>query len=467
MKLSRFDSTDERRVLTAMIVDSVVLGTIVDRFKQKEISFPSKWGSLVASWCVKYFTQYSEAPKSNIASLFESWASKAKDQETVTLVERFLSKLSGDWETLAKESNSDYYIDLSAAFFNKVRLSNLVETLDGDLQSNEVAEALKRLNDFSKIEMGSGSTIDVMQDKDALEKAFNRQSDVLIQYPGALGNFFGDSLERDGFISFMAPEKRGKTFWLMDLAFRSVLQRRRTAFFAVGDMSQDQMLRRFAVRAARRPLKPGSIKLPTQLIVDPDSEMAEPIFDVKTYNDKLEYGRAWKAFQKACETKIKSHESYLKMSVHPNSSIDVAGIKNIIAGWVRRGWTPDVIVIDYADILAAPSGSGDESRQQTNATWKQLRSLSQSLHCLVVTATQSDADSYKATTLRRSNFSEDKRKIAHVTGMLGINATEQEQELGIYRLNWIALRESKYAESKCVYTAGCLDIANPAIQSSF
>jgi len=124
----------------------------------------------------------------------------------------------------------------------------------------------------------------------------------------------------------------------------------------------------------------------------------------------------------------------------------------------------DVVVIDYADILLMESG--DDNRNKINECWKQLRRLSQTWHCLVITATQSDAASYTAGTMGRQHFSEDKRKLAHVTGMIGLNQTEDEKEEAIMRLNWIARRESHYVERKCIYVVGCLPIANPAIKST-
>jgi hypothetical protein len=96
-----------------------------------------------------------------------------------------------------------------------------------------------------------------------------------------------------------------------------------------------------------------------------------------------------------------------------------------------------------------------------------MRRLSQENHVLVVTATQTDAKSYGVHTLRREHFSEDKRKFSHVTGIVGINQDPQEMELGVFRLNWIALREGSYSESRCCHVAGCLAIANPAIVSAW
>jgi len=125
------------------------------------------------------------------------------------------------------------------------------------------------------------------------------------------------------------------------------------------------------------------------------------------------------------------------------------------------------IVIDYADILAPPIKNAVESRDQINATWKMMSKMRQELHCLVVTATQADADSYDADILKRSNFTDDRRKHDHVTAMLGINQTSVEKERGIYRLNWLDRRGEAYSEREVCYTAGCLDIADPFIKSWF
>jgi len=141
-------------------------------------------------------------------------------------------------------------------------------------------------------------------------------------------------------------------------------------------------------------------------------------------------------------------------------------IQETIENWTREDWVPDVIIIDYADILLM-NGAGLEGRDLINDTWKKLRALSQKFHCLVVTATQADASSYDATIITKKNFSEDKRKIAHVTGMIGLNQSPEEKELGVMRLNWLKVRDEAFSENKCVFVAGCLSIANPAIRSTF
>src|SRR5439155_1574088 len=100
---------------------------------------------------------------------------------------------------------------------------------------------------FAKVELSGTSRIDLLTDKEAVFSAYANNGEVvdLVEYEGAVGEFFRGSFERDNFVAFMAPTKAGKTFWLVDVAYRAVRQRKRVAFFEVGDLSERQIKMRF------------------------------------------------------------------------------------------------------------------------------------------------------------------------------------------------------------------------------
>lgn len=467
MKVEKRDGSQERRILIGMIVDSGVLSRIAAKWKPPGL-FRSQWSNIIGTWCVDFDAQYGKAPMKALEGIFEAWAEdNAADKDTVKLIERFLDELSGEYAAHKKQINSDFLVDQAGVYFEKVALEGLVEKMKGDLDVGKVKKAKTRFLQYEGIELGMGEGVDLLTDEAALRKAFEDKKEPLIRYPGALENFFGEALERDGFVSFMGPEKRGKTWWMLDMAWRAMLQGRRVAFFEVGDLSQSQILRRFAIRASGRPLKATEkgkpIKVPRYL--DPTASEEDRVrFKEMEFKNHLTFEKSWEAFKRVA--KQTKNESLLKISVHPNSSISVAGVHAVVSRWIRSGWIPDVIVIDYADILA-PLNGGVDSREQINQTWKALRSMSQSLHCLVITATQSDSASYDVDVVSRKHFSEDKRKLAHTTGMIGINQSKVDKQIGVYRLNWVVLREGEFSEDHCVHTAGSLSLANPAIISSF
>jgi replicative DNA helicase len=462
MKIEKFEGNDERRIMTAMIVDDQVLSKIAPRWPSTGL-FPSEWSNRIGNVCIEHFRKYGKAPGKAMGSLYEKKIEPLVDDDTKELIARYLKQLSDNYESRKKQINPAYLIDVAHAYFNRVRLMSLSDSIKSDVEALDIDKAMKRLNTFSHLDLGSESAVDIL-DPSNVESVFASKGEALIEWDGALGNFINDNMRRDEFIAFMAPEKTGKTWWLIETAWRALTQGRRVAFFEVGDMSQGQLLNRFYTRIAKHPSEPCLVKKPTFLNHDPDTPTATTEFEEIEFTEGLTPERAKFVMGKAQK---KYGKDKLKLSVHANTSINVAGMESVLQTWEREAhWTPDVILVDYADILAPPVGVA-ETRDQINATWKQLRAMSQRRHCLVVTATQTDADSYKVGILSRSNFSEDKRKFAHVTGMLGLNVSEEDKDNQITRLNWILRRERKFSDSKICHVAGCLDLGAPAILSSF
>lgn len=469
MRIERIQGNEERRILTAMIVDSIALGRIAGKWERE--MFRSRWADIVGQWCVTYHNSYGKAPRKAIQGLFENWAAETQDKDTISMVEKFLVSLDGEYAALAKESNSDHIVDAAASHFTTVKLQKLFERGQADLDAGKASKAVERVLLFNKVEMGTASAVDLLHDDAALAAAFEGDAEDIIEYPGALGAFFKGQLARDAFIAFLAPEKRGKTFWLIDIGWQAMLQRKRVAWFAAGDMSERQMIRRFAIRAARRPLK--SKEWPCEIKVPEAIRRRDGIIQIKhatkIYDAPLNLKQAREAFQEVSQFKVKSNDCYLKLETYPNSTLSVKMMDAQLTKWAQEGWVADVVIVDYADILdeSAALPGATAPRDATNASWKGMRRLSQTHHCLFITATQADAEGGVTELLRRNNFSEDKRKLAHVTGMAGINQSETEKKIGAYRLNWIVLREGDFTESQTVAVASCLALGNPAVKSCF
>ena len=63
--------------------------------------------------------------------------------------------------------------------------------------------------------------------------------------------------------------------------------------------------------------------------------------------------------------------------------------------------------------------------------------------------------------------SEDMRKLAQVTGMIGINSKSEFKKNGVIGLNWTPLREDEFNDGRFVYFAQCLALGNPCVLSCF
>lgn len=464
MRTEQISGKEERRILTGMVVDLTVCGRISTKWEPD--LFRSKWANIVGEMCVKHVKKYGKAPGKAIEGLFDAWASEQKDKETVSLVEKFLGSLSDEYEAQAKETNAPYLLDLAGRYFTRIRLQRLFERGMGFLDAGQLDKAEQSVTLFGKVEMGKGTSIDVVNDDDALQRAFAERAEPLFTLPGDIGRFFGRSLCREGFISLLAPEKRGKTAWLVWLAIQAVKQRKKVVFFSCGDESEEEMMLRFAVHLARHPLDlEFPVMIPTELTV----EDGEPHVARKRvrFERPLAHGKARAKFDEFKQETLRSKKEWLKLSVHANSTLSVEDMDDQLETWEKEGFVPDVIVCDYMDILADSGNARDDKRHRIDATWRAFRGLLQKWHALGFTATQSDDAGGSTALLTRSNFSESKTKLAHVTGKVGLNQTDDEKELGIFRLNWIVRRGAHFNPKNVCWVAGSMPVQHPCIRSYY
>jgi len=457
MKVRRYDGRDLHRALSGIVTDQTVCARVA-RIWRADGLFDTLWANIVGNWAVAHFRKYGTPVGNQLRSLFDEWVAKGKkDEETIRGVEKFLTYCSEQYEQEGPY-NTDYLLDLCSRYFNKVRLQEINEQAGEEISRGNLEEAYDLYHSVSAVEFDIGSVIKPPLEYEVWVDAFDRERQrQLISYPGPLDTFLGKQLTLGKLFSFMGPDKTGKTMWLLDAAYRAIESRCRVAYFDVGDMNKEDILLRLGERASRRSASKTKWEVPKT--VDSEGEITS---EERITDKVLSVREAWKEFGRVCRGR-----DCLRISFHANNSIDVDGISSLLMDWGRTGWVPDVVIIDYADILAAPKGVR-EAIDQVDVTWKNLRRLSQEHHCLVLTATQSNAAAYseKRGMLTKKHFSGRKTKLAHVNGMIGLNVTAEDKEKGVTRINWVVKREGAYSERKAIVVAGCFDVCNPAVRSS-
>lgn len=457
MKSIRYEGSEVRRVLSAMATDATVLSRVAARWTSEGL-FAEPYANLVGGWCVKHLQRYGEPPNGRLRDLVDRWAAKGdRPDETVRMVERFLEAAS-DEHSRGDPINVEYALDEAQRHFDRVQVRRAVEEAEEELEAGKVDEARRRLTSLTPMELGTGTLVRASTDYEPWAEAWDEdRMRPLIEYPDEAEKFFRGCFRRGNLLSFMAPDKSFKSFWLLDLAFRAVKARCRTAFFDVGDNDRQECLLRLGCRVLRRPKDGGIVTWPLRVGRGEDGKVK-----IKTESRSLKGvtpGEAFKALARLCRGR-----DMLRMSCHPNSSISADGIGGMLRDWAREGWVADAVAIDYADILAPPTGYR-ETLDQIDATWRCLRRLSQELHCLVVTASQSSALAYKDgnVLMAKKHFSGRKTKLAHVNGMIGLYVGPEDRERGISRLNWVVRRDTRYNERHQMIAAGCLDCGCPLV----
>jgi len=472
----------------------------------------------VGRWCIEHWDQYHEAPGRQVQDIYEQKLIGGLQSDLGDLIGEFLAELSEEYER--EDFNAQYALDQAESYLQKRALEVLSEEISSCLKTGDAKEAEELIRDWSKPARAISAGVDPYTDTEGTKAAFEHVAKPLFVFPGAIGRLLNDELVREGLIGIMGPMKRGKTWWLDEFAFRAHWQGNNVAFFGAGDMSERQYRVRKHVRLAGRSNRKkhcGRILVPcldckhnqqnecnleqrtcrVALLKEGENETNLPEYrnapskyrsctaclegvvagnegkyagsywyKVRTEIAPLEWYEADELGQRMDGTRHRfCGGGEYKLITAPTRTLNVQGIRGHLDRWEHEtGWTPTLVVCDYADILA-PEPGAKEFRHQQNETWAALRSLSLERHCLVVVGTQSDAASFDQTSLKTKNFSEDVRKYAHVTGMMALNQTEQEKKAGIMRVGWLMLREDDFEISNEVHVLQCLQMGRPCLAS--
>ena len=493
---------------------------IASVWDQKLIS--GEIGKIITRWCWDYYDKYTRAPGKDFEAIFFKKLKEKKISEELAeeFEQEFLPELSEEYEN--EGLNVEYLVNETFIYFDQQKLELLSAAVDNLIAKHKLDEAKLLVAEYRPIEVAEKDDID-LADRETLkevEKAFEESSEPLVSFPRQLGQFWNTSFVRGGFIALMAPEKRYKTFYLMEIALRGAKQGNKVAFFQAGDMTRRQQIKRFAVRLARKSNDETKVGVLWQPVRDcihnqmgtcqedcresdygpfegiPEDKIKnETTFAdlIEAYNDCIEYKPCWNCskywtnkwgapwIQKVDvgkhplsvrEAKMYWRKFFIKykrnfrLSTHPNGTLTVNEMRSKLIEWGKSGFVPDIIILDYADLM---EDFTKEFRHKQNAVWKGLRGITQEYNALLVTATQADALSYETNILKLKNFSEDKRKYAHVTAMYGLNQDPKgrEKKIGILRINKLVLREDDFTVEDQVHVLQNIKRGMPFVSSYF
>ena len=111
---------------------------------------------------------------------------------------------------------------------------------------------------------------------------------------------------------------------------------------------------------------------------------------------------------------------------YPTGSATVMTVRNHVEKLQLKGFKPDIIIIDYADIMKS-SKSYDSLRHELKLVYEELRNLAMELEVPVWTASQANRDSAQADVVGLENMSEayGKAMVADVVVSLSRKASEK------------------------------------------
>ena len=118
---------------------------------------------------------------------------------------------------------------------------------------------------------------------------------------------------------------------------------------------------------------------------------------------------------------------------YPTGSASVMTLRNHIEKLLLKGFTPDVIMIDYADIMRS-SRKFDSLRHELKLIYEELRNLAMEMKIPVWTASQANRDSANSEVVGLENMSEAYGKAMVADVVLSLSRKAAEKSVGVGRV---------------------------------
>lgn len=453
------EKDDEVDIVIGLIVSTDFAKQVIPLIRYDLLSIP--YARIVARWVVDYFQKYEKAPGPDIAVIFESEKQTLRDDSLINLISTFLQNLNEKY--LDSESfNIDYAIDKAVKYLRLQAVENLSDKIRAAKLSGDVEAAEAAISTFKRIEKGAGTASSVWYDEEEAIRSIRGEDEIdhIVRFPGELGKLIRP-LNSEDFIAFIAPPKRCKSFWLVELATLISLNRKNVLFITL-EMPAAQLRLRIFQRI-------------TGMVVDAPAEgqreVIIPYFDhnfsingtVHTRKEIREQISARAALKKMKDIQgFVKHDNF-RIVAKPANSITPEDIRMILDNLERyEKFIPQAIIIDYADILATSKKS--DHRNQINDKWEGVRSIGQERGMLMATVSHTNKETLYRD-VRDSDVVEDIRKVNHVTMLIGVNKLQLDKEQGVQRLSVLDDRFADFNPMREAVVTQCLDIGGVYLDS--
>ncbi len=144
------------------------------------------------------------------------------------------------------------------------------------------------------------------------------------------------------------------------------------------------------------------------------------------------------------ETKIKALKGKvgpIQIEEFPTGTLKPSEIRRLLRKYEAQGTKFDLIIVDYADIMAPERWTPDPI-ENSRTIFVDLRAIAQEENAAVLSATQANREGAKAAVVKATNVAEDFNRIRIADVVISINATDEEKGLGEARLFFAASRNT-------------------------
>lgn len=450
----------ERDLITGMIVSSEFIKQINPVFKPEYLTLP--YAKFVSKWSLEYWQKYEKAIDKDIIPVFESKKSEIRDEATIETIETFLNRLSERFEE-QESYNVAYQVDSAIKLFKERALDLMIDRVKVAKMSGNFDQAEAEVSNFKRVEKGLGTASSVWCDiEEAMKVIHNDDSDVVLRFPGDLGKVIRP-LTVDDFIAFIGPAKKGKTFWLIELATLGSLNRKNVLFVSLempGKKLRERIYQRVTGEVVSRYDETSDRREVDVPYFDSAFETTGRVFKKKEFRNQLS--------ARSVIRKMKSVHSFVKsdnfrLINEPSNTFTAAALNAALDNLEHYdNFVPDIIVVDYADIMGADKRQ--DHRNMINDKWESLRTIGQQRKVLMATVSHTNKTTLSRD-CRAEDVVEDARKLNHITLCIGINQLQEDKDNGVQRLAVLIDRVEEFNPAKEAVVTQCLAVGGVCLDS--
>jgi replicative DNA helicase len=125
--------------------------------------------------------------------------------------------------------------------------------------------------------------------------------------------------------------------------------------------------------------------------------------------------------------KLEEIDGHLIIKEYPSKSASTQTIRSHVERLKKRGIKPDMIIVDYADLLK-PVKSQGEKRHELESIYEELRGIAQQEKCTVVTASQTNRGGLNAEVITMESISEAFSKCFVADFIFSLSRTPQDKQ---------------------------------------
>jgi hypothetical protein len=489
------DVSVEQNILTASIISTKFLEEMYPLYDKQYLtnSFITK----VMNWVLDYFDRFGEAPKQHIQDIFTIEKQTLEDAE-LDLIQSFLENLSQKY-TEDQGINEAYVLHQTMEYFRRRELEVRIANASALLQIGRLDKAEEEISHMKKVMKLTSNWVNPF-DTESITKVFDESNQGIFKFPGKFGELLGE-FERGWFVAFLAPFKRGKTWFLMEAAVLGALSGLKTVFIslemqekavnqriykritAYGEEGRDHFIPVFDCRnnqlglCIREERKgKGALAEKEEGIPTYSPEIQHTVCTACRYAKNSDYSpMTWfepvdkpkfieKNVRKGIKAFAKMYGDNIRVKCYPRFSAGIDDIERDLDILEQtEGFLPDMIVIDYVDILKVKNGNG--GHKDLDEIWKESASLFARRFALGFSASQGTRGSLYKSDMDQTDLAEWIGKLGHVDAFVALNQTKKEKLLGMIRAALMAHRHKEFSEDENVILLQALSLGQTHLDS--